>query len=473
MGLLHLSVFAVCSALIGLLAGGRRRTGLLLALSVWAVFWLQPDSRIKYLDFWLPIATLGFTILSWVIVTPAEKLSWRENWKSALIIVSVVLFWVILPHIDIPESFDLSVQVTPVQALTGLGMIVLMAGLLSHSYRPVFLWVAFFTILALFVIIKTPALTVAASSFIRGMTGMSIDKASAFDIRWLGFSYIAFRIIHTFRDRQSGKMTFATLGEYVTYVIFFPALAAGPIDRLDRFVQDIRIPSPLSEADWFYAGQRIFVGMFKKFVLADSLALFALNGADAASLQPGLWTWAAAYAYSFQIFFDFSGYTDIAIGIARLVGVNLPENFKSPYLKSNLTQFWNNWHMTLTQWVREYFFNPMTRALRSSRKLPLPMIILITQVATMLLIGLWHGITLHFALWGIWHGIGLFIQNRWGDLTRDWFDTWASTPLRKSLLDLSGIFLTFNFVTVGGVFFCMPSASLARDVLLKLIGWMG
>ncbi len=128
------------------------------------------------------------------------------------------------------------------------------------------------------------------------------------------------------------------------------------------------------------------------------------------------------YAYAFQLFFDFSGYTDIAIGTARLMGIKLPENFNHPYLKPNLTQFWSNWHMTLTQWFRAYFFNPVTRALRSASKpVSIPVIIFITQLGTMLLIGLWHGVSFNFILFGLWHGIGLFIHNRWSDWTKAWF----------------------------------------------------
>src|SRR5512141_1685286 len=111
--------------------------------------------------------------------------------------------------------------------------------------------------------------------------------------------------------------------------------------------------------------------------------------------------------------------------MGRLMGIRLPENFAAPYLKPNLSQFWNSWHMTLTQWFRSYFFNPLTRALQSSRR-PLPtwLMILVTQLNTMILIGLWHGITPGFAIWGAWHGVGLFIHNRWADFMRPRTPAW-------------------------------------------------
>jgi alginate O-acetyltransferase complex protein AlgI len=220
----------------------------------------------------------------------------------------------------------------------------------------------------------------------------------------LGFSYIAFRLIHTLRDRQTGRLPLVNLREYVTYAVFFPALTAGPIDRLERFTPQLRQPAPL---DLMPGGQRLLVGLFKKFVLADSLGLVALNPINAGQIETTGWTWLVLYAFSLQILLDFSGYTDIAIGMALLMGIRLPENFNRPYRRPNLTQFWNHWHMTLTFWFRAYFFNPLARSLRSGQmKLPVWIVILVTQVLTMLLIGLWHGITANFAFWGLWHGAG-------------------------------------------------------------------
>ncbi len=213
-----------------------------------------------------------------------------------------------------------------------------------------------------------------------------------------------------------------SLSEYVVYVIFFPALAAGPIDRIERFVGDLRRPLALTADDLGEAGKRLVLGLFKKFAIADALALIALNATNALQVRTAGWAWVLLYAYAFQIYFDFSGYTDIAIGLGRLLGIKLPENFKAPYLKPNLTQFWNNWHMTLTQWFRAYFFNPVTRAMRSGKKpVPIPVIIFITQVVTMVLIGLWHGVTMNYVVWGLWHGLGLFIHNRWSELTKGRF----------------------------------------------------
>jgi D-alanyl-lipoteichoic acid acyltransferase DltB (MBOAT superfamily) len=182
--------------------------------------------------------------------------------------------------------------------------------------------------------------------------------------------------------------------------------------------------------------------------------------------------WVILYAYAFQIYFDFSGYTDIAIGMGRLMGVKLPENFITPYLKPNLTQFWNNWHITLTQWFRAYFFNPVTRFLRSRKhRLPIPVIIFITQLGTMLLIGLWHGVTWSFILWGLWHGVGLFLQNRWSEFIRPRLVGLENRKWLNSSLTVLSTILTFQYVALGWVWFALPNLTSSVHVFLKLFGF--
>ncbi len=218
---------------------------------------------------------------------------------------------------------------------------------------------------------------------------------------------------------------------------------------------------------------RILSGAFKKFVLADGLALVALNSQNAAQIQSTSWAWVVLYAYALRIFFDFAGYTDIAIGLGRLAGFHLPENFERPYLKTNLTTFWNSWHMTLAQWFRSYYFNPLTRSLRGSKgKVALPAwaIILICQLTTMLLIGLWHGITVNFAVWGLWHGVGLFIHNRWSEWMRPRSASLDNRPGLQRSLKFAGWLLTFNFVVLGWIWFALPSPGMAWNYFRLLAG---
>jgi alginate O-acetyltransferase complex protein AlgI len=374
-------------------------------------------------------------------------------------------------YTGLPAALTASTPPDILKIIPGLLVIILAALGLAASGRigkPALI-TAGLMLLLVFLSLKVPELTLLASRLLRSINLQSTELALGQDLRWLGFSYIAFRLFHTIRDRLTGRLPAVSFSEYMVYIIFFPALTAGPIDRIERFITDLRTPLALTAADLTEAGKRLTVGLFKKFVLADLLAMLALNETRALQVQHAGWAWLFLYCYAFQLLLDFSGYTDIAIGLGRLLGFHLPENFNRPYLKPNLTQFWNNWHMTLTQWFRAYFFNPLTRALRGGEKpLPVPVIILITQVATMLLIGFWHGVTLNFAIWGAWHGFGLFIHNRWSDLTRARFAI-LPQPVRQ-VLNAGGAVLTFHFVALGWVFFALPEPALSFQFFAKLIG---
>lgn len=482
------------------------RTWFMLIASVVVIFWLQPALPIRGADFFTPLATLVLVVLTWFITADDETRKQRKN----IIILAVVAGVVLLLNLTrfLPASFQLLTASRPPQLettlliffVTGLTLIVLSR---LTRFSASFLTVGLVLTIGLFLLIKIPDLSLWLASFLRTLSGQSLTNVSANDFRWLGFSYVAFRLIHTIRDKQSGRFPSVDVGEFITYVIFFPAFTAGPIDRLERFIKDLQaVPSPQShedaktlslksswlraslapparagvESSWlngtvFPAGQRLVLGLFKKFVIADALALIALNDTNATQVTSTFWMWVIVYAYAFQIYFDFSGYTDIALGIAQLLGIKLPENFASPYLKPNLTQFWNNWHMTLTQWFRAYFFNPITRWLRSWQKpMSIPMMILLTQVATMLLIGFWHGVTWNFTLWGLWHGLGLFIHNRWNDATKAKAAAWATTPKKLAILNISGILLTFHYVAIGWIFFALSSPVTSWQVILKLLG---
>lgn len=459
------------AALLGFVTSVRWRVHLLLAVSALAVYALQPALPVRGLDFYLPTATLALAVLGWVLTTPRETRSWRANWLAAVVLFGIVLTLALTRYL----GFSLPLTASrPPQTLTVvllLAVAALLAFLLGKFTRPgrTALLLAFAVVLALFAALKIPALSLQVSLLLRSLNNQSLSTAAAFDVRWLGFSYIAFRLLHTLRDRQSGRLPAVSLAEYVVYLVFFPSLTAGPIDRIERFVGDLRRPLVRSAADWGEAGERLLIGLFKKFAVADTLALIALNGANALQIQAAGWAWIVLYAYTFQIYFDFSGYTDIAIGMGRLLGFKLPENFNAPYRKPNLTQFWNNWHMTLTQWFRAYFFNPVTRALRSGRKpLPIPVIIFMTQLGTMALIGLWHGVTWNFVLWGLWHGLGLFLHNRWSEATKAGFAKLA--PRWQKALNVGGALLTFHFVALGWVFFALPAPQVSFHFLQVLFG---
>lgn len=472
MGLTQIFASILAALLVGVLTRtrGTPRVYSLLALSVLAVYWFQPAVPLRSFDFWIPSLSLVLVIITWFITSQSGAWKSRQNIIGLAVIVGVVTLVDVTRYI-FPDPF-ITTTTTP-RLIIVLGFFALTALAISASTilsrRIAFtLTLAIILLITILVILKSPILSLQTSILFRTLTNRPIESASAPDLRWLGFSYIAFRLIHVLRDKQTGRLPELSLPEFATYVVFFPSLSAGPIDRAERFAGDLRNEFALTQDETLLAGQRIVVGLFKKFVVADALALIALNDTLAVQVRTTGWMWVVLYAYAFQIYFDFSGYTDIAIGIARLFGIKLPENFAAPYTKPNLTQFWNSWHMTLTQWIRSYFFNPFNRWIRGYKSLPAWTMLLLGQLATMFLIGLWHGITVNFILWGAWHGLGLFLQNRWSDFAKTRFNT--GNARLQSALQVGGVLLTFHFVALGWVFFALSETSLSWHVFMKLFG---
>jgi alginate O-acetyltransferase complex protein AlgI len=473
MTLTHILVFIAAALLYLALLPEQWRKWTLFAGSVIAIYWLQPRSRILTLDFFFPTATLIVVVICWLFSRAPEQNWTREDSFSAGLLAFLVLLMSFNRYIQVDYRITPS---TPPQVLTvagwivGAGIVITMLKLVPARPRFV-LPVGMIAVVILFAILKTETLAEELARMLRDWQGQDTSLAKASELEWLGFSYVAFRLIHTLRDRQTGKLPALTLREYATYVIFFPAFTAGPIDRAERFLNDLReLPGP-EAARLVQGGMRIAVGIGKKFVIADSLAYFALNGtkAEQATSTGGLWV--LLYAYTLQIYFDFSGYSDIAIGIGQLFGIKLPENFNLPYLRRNITVFWQSWHMTLSNWVRFYVFSPLTRYLLMRDNRPSPTILaLVGQMTTMIIIGLWHGVTWGFVVWGIWHGVGLFIHKVFSDRTRPYYIQLRDKPQLNRVIGVMGTILTFQYVTMGWVWFALPDIGTSWDVFVGLFG---
>lgn len=220
---------------------------------------------------------------------------------------------------------------------------------------------------------------------------------------------------------------------FAFFVAYFPHLIAGPIVRASVFLHQIRETPRLDAADLDDALMRIFRGLFKKIVLADFLAGYA-DQAFANPLGGGqLLAWVGMYAFAFQIYYDFSGYTDLALGCARLMGFKLSENFNLPYTAGSFSDFWRRWHMTLSEWLRDYLYIPLGGSRTGSGARNLGNLML-----TMMLCGLWHGAAWTFILWGTLHG-ALLVAERAAGLHKDR----APAPAWRSLLLLQLVVLTW------------------------------
>jgi D-alanyl-lipoteichoic acid acyltransferase DltB (MBOAT superfamily) len=476
MTLTHIIVFCIGAMLYSAFLPPRWRGWTLLIVSAITVYWLQPPLTIYYLDFILPTATLVIAVILWLITKPPDAAITREDRITTTVLIALVIGLSLTRYLA-PELRPTASR-APDTVFVALALLLIVAVVIGVG-RGIRRWSGLLTasilaILVIFTILKTEPLALGFSRSLRGLTGQDQTLAVATDLGWLGFSYIAFRLIHTVRERQTGKLPALTLREYVTYVVFFPALTAGPIDRAERYVKDDRALAAmtgLAAPRYVEGGTRILIGIFKKFVIADSLTLLALNDTNAGQVTSTLGMWALLYGYAFRLFFDFSGYSDIAIGIGILFGIHLPENFDRPYLKQSITAFWQSWHMTLSNWARFYVFSPLSRYLLTRKRKPsATVVVLICQLATMIAIGLWHGVSWNFVVWGAWHGVGLYGHKLWSDRTRRWYLSLKDRPRTRRLWTIAGVLITFHFVLLGWVWFALTDVQQAGTVFLRLFG---
>lgn len=260
----------------------------------------------------------------------------------------------------------------------------------------------------------------------------------------LGLSFFIFEFVHYLAEIYKGTAPKASLTEYAAFGLFFPTLVAGPIKRFQPFLEQLRSPAAF-KMEYVSEGLfRILTGLGKKVIIADSMVYFTGPLANPLSAA-GADYWVAVYAFAIKIYFDFSGYSDIAIGSAKLLGIQVPENFNWPYLQQNIAAFWNNWHMSLSSWIKDYLYIPLGGSrgtlLFAVRNL----------MIAMALCGLWHGASWNFAVWGLYHGAGLSfyrIYRKKGAALINLIERLPG-PVTKTV---STVF-TFHFVCLGWVFF--------------------
>lgn len=480
-GLSTVFVFAAAALIYNFLLPSAWRGWALLVGSIVCVYWLQSALLIRFMDFILPTATLVLVVVVWVFTRKPDDEEQASFWKQDRFTIGLIAVSIIgmafMRYVDADYRLTASRPPEPLW----VAVVLLATTIIAVGIRYISRRFSSFTVLSaiilgivgLFILTKTEPLAIGLSGYLRSIHGQDTRLAGIHDLSWLGFSYVAFRLIHTIRDRQTGRLPALSLKEYVTYVIFFPAFVAGPIDRAERFIKDyrtVRVLSGRNAARWIEGSTRIAIGIFKKFIIADSLAHgVALNTATASQAENAPFLWILLYGYGLRLFFDFSGYSDIAIGLGILFGIKLPENFDRPYIRNNITLFWQSWHITLSSWARFYVFTPLSRTLLSREPKPSPiLIVLASQLATMIVIGLWHGVTWNFLIWGVWHGVGLFIHKRWSDRTRKWHLSLKHKPAQRRAWTVTGWFITIQFVMLGWVWFALPDTAQAVEVLRTL-----
>lgn len=271
----------------------------------------------------------------------------------------------------------------------------------------------------------------------------------------LGISFFTFEFIHVATDVYVGRLDRSpTPGTYAAFILFFPTMVAGPIKRY----QDFEPQLALAHFDAALASQgitRILAGLAKKHVLADTLSIWSDQlgtGALYAAPRHVIAGW--LLAYTFKIYFDFSAYSDIAIGAGNLFGLKVPENFNWPYLSANIAEFWRRWHISLGRWIYDYIFAPLSLAFGGAVPVPVALII------TFIVCGIWHGADFHFAMWGLWHGMLLAGYHLWRVHLKK--HCWA-------IPNAAAVAITFSLVVLGYAFFALDT-SRAIYVVGRIVG---
>ncbi len=272
----------------------------------------------------------------------------------------------------------------------------------------------------------------------------------------LGISFFTFTQIAYLVDTGQGRAREYSLLNYALFVTFFPRLLVGPIVRYQEMMpqfDDLR-NKILNHKHIAQGLTLFFLGLFKKVILADTLAVWANAGFDQMQNLALIEAWVTSLSYTLQLYYDFSGYTDMALGAALLFNIKLPMNFNSPYKSLTIQEFWRRWHMTLSRFVRDYIYIPLGGSRVSEPR------ILLNILFTFFCVGLWHGAGWTFVIWGLLHGCALVA-----------FHLWQKTPFKLPRF-ISWI-ITFNFVNAAWVFFRAQSFSDAMRVLKGMVGLTG
>ncbi|MBR3979386.1 MAG: MBOAT family protein [Oscillospiraceae bacterium] len=272
----------------------------------------------------------------------------------------------------------------------------------------------------------------------------------------LGVSFYTFSAISYLVDIHRGKLQPMPLLDVALYLAFFPKLTSGPIQRGDTFFEQLNRPRSLG---WnsFSEGIQIFCfGLFKKIVLADRLSVLVNQVYQTPLAFDAVTVWLAVLAYSLQIYFDFSGYSDMAIGAAKILDIHMPRNFNLPYLAHNVTELWKRWHISLSSWLQEYLYI----SLGGNRKGKIRAYV--NLFATMVIGGLWHGASWTFIVWGALHGGALVVHKLWMLLTK------SNEKHHNWLSNLLSISVTFLFTSFCWIFFRAESVNKAFQILGRL-----
>jgi D-alanyl-lipoteichoic acid acyltransferase DltB (MBOAT superfamily) len=399
-----------------------------------------------------PTATFAIFFL---VVLPLSWLTmpWPHRWRPFIIVASYVFYaWWDWRFVVLLAGCTLWNQVLAVRIWRTR----------TPSQRKALLVLALAGNLAVLGYFKYYDFFVTSSDNLASVVGLDMPLEVKSIVLPVGISFYTFMAISYVVDAYRGDFEPTTLEKFAVYLSFFPHLVAGPIVRPAELIPQLSTPRNPRRVDTSRAFYLIATGLFKKVVIANYLASSIVDEVFAAPGQhSSLEILIAVYAYAVQIYADFSGYTDIAIGIALLLGFSFPQNFDSPYAATSVSDFWRRWHMTLSRWLRDYVYIPL-----GGNRGRHPILTYRNLLLTMLIGGLWHGAAWTFVVWGGLHGAALVGERMWSE--RQGAAVRPPTPWTRWRARL----LTFHFVCFAWIFFRADSFDAAWQMIVGLFtGW--
>ncbi|WP_025086946.1 D-alanyl-lipoteichoic acid biosynthesis protein DltB [Ligilactobacillus apodemi] len=274
------------------------------------------------------------------------------------------------------------------------------------------------------------------------------DQGRESILGFLGISYLTFKVVGMIMEIRDGIIKAVNFKEVVHFLLFFPTISSGPIDRYRRFLGDYQKKIKrdkyfklLDKAIWY-----IFLGFLYKFILAYFFGTLLLPKVSALALSHGGWSWwvvAYMYVYAMDLFFDFAGYSLFAVGISYVMGVETPMNFNKPFISKNIKDFWNRWHMTLSFWFRDYIYMRLVFFIMKKKLMKNRVAIANVGYLTLFLImGFWHGLTWYYIVYGLYHAVAIILCDAWLRFKKKHQEKIPHNKFTEAL----AIFTTFNVV---------------------------
>lgn len=289
----------------------------------------------------------------------------------------------------------------------------------------------------------------------------SLYSDSKIILLWpLGLSYVTFRLIHYMVEKYRNNVPETSFIDFASYILFFPTFLAGPVERFPDFQSQTAAGQKFDILSFNYGLYRIISGIVKKFFFADNLARLIMPVINYPQNYTRIFVILSIYGLAVRIYMDFSGYTDIALGVSRLFGYKIMENFNKPFFQKNIALFWRNWHISVYSWIRDYFFFPLFGYRASNLKIYLGIF------CTMIVFMLWHELSLNFLVLGIYNGAGLIVWYCFQELKKK--NITINRLFNHRYLNPLAIFLTFSFVSFSFIFFSLDIRN-AWNVIKSII----